>query len=532
MKRIDIKNLILKNKKAIIIVVVSAIVIGSGAIFIRGKRVDNIQDINLATFENIVKLEKGDLNESIVVSGSVKSGEVSNVSASIAAKVKSVNVKVGDVVKAGDVICILDDSDIVKEIENKKKAINDERENLQNNYNKLVNQLNSLKSSQEENYNSKNKIVEAAANDLNRANSDFNNYEGTFNSVKNTYNIMINAISPKQANYDNAERNKKQWYETWLKSGGSTDSNEYKNYVIASQNLDSRKEELETAKSLYDYDNVLNKYNDVVSVYNEKINAINSAQGQYDEAVASINSTVNSDRAELDTLQASVSEAYNQIQKLNNNEELKELEEKLNKTVLKAETGGKITELKVNVGGMAEGAVATIQSTDNLILSVNIPEYDIQKVKTGMKAVISSDTLTNKVEGELVRISPVANSGESGSGFSAEIAIKNGQGMFIGTNAKAEVIISGKKDVILAPIDAVKSIDGNASIFVREADGKFNEIPVTIGGKNDYYVEVSGSGIKEGMEVNASLALNDFDNSTDNSTNSNEGGSIDAEFKE
>ena len=205
----------------------------------------------------------------------------------------------------------------------------------------------------------------------------------------------------------------------------------------------------------------------------------------------------------MESLQASANEAYKQIQKLDNNEELKELQEKLNSTVLKAETSGKITELKVNVGSMTEGAVATIQSTDNLILSINIPEYDIQKVATGMRAIITSDTLKDKVEGELVRISPVANSGDSGSGFSAEIVIKNGQGMFIGTNAKAEIIISGKKDIILAPIDSVKDIDGNASVLVKGTDGTFKEVSVTIGGRNDYYVEVSGSGIKEGIEIKA-----------------------------
>lgn len=41
------------------------------------------------------------------------------VSTSLTEKVKSVNVKVGDYVKAGDVICTLDDGDITKEIEKK-----------------------------------------------------------------------------------------------------------------------------------------------------------------------------------------------------------------------------------------------------------------------------------------------------------------------------------------------------------------------------------------------------------------------------
>lgn len=501
MKKLDIKNLILKHKKTVIIGVISAFALGGGIIYVKGKIKSNKKETPYEEFQGTVKLEKGDINESIMVSGNVKSGEVSNVSSTIVAKVKAVNVKVGDIVKAGDVICVLDDSDITKEIENKKKAINEEKQNLQDNYNKLLNQLNSLKSTQSKNAQNLSKAIDLAKSNLDKVNSELSSYESTLNNIKSTYNSVINSLKGKQTEFDNVQNNKKKYYEEWIRSGGNIDSQEYKNYIEASNNLEKKKEELEEAKDIYDFDNVSSKYNDAISTYNEKVALRDTVKSQYDEAVSNKNTSLNSDKSELESLQASVNEAYNQIEKLNNNEELKELEEKLNGTVLKAETSGKITELKVNVGSMTEGAVATIQSTDNLILSINIPEYDIQKVSAGMSAIITSDTLKDKVEGELVRISPVANSGESGSGFSAEIVIKNGQGMFIGTNAKAEIIISGKKDVILAPIDSVKDIDGNPSLLVKESDGSFKEVPVIIGAKNDYYVEVSGNQIREGIEI-------------------------------
>ncbi|WP_297712665.1 HlyD family efflux transporter periplasmic adaptor subunit [Clostridium sp.] len=173
---------------------------------------------------------------------------------------------------------------------------------------------------------------------------------------------------------------------------------------------------------------------------------------------------------------------------------------------------------------MTDGAIATIQSTDNLILEVNIAEYDIQKVNIGMKAKISSDTLTDKVDGELVRISPVASEGDK-KGFTAEISIKNASGLFIGTSAKAEIIISGKSDVILAPIDAIKNIDNNPSILVKESDGKFKEIPITVGERNDYYAEISGSNIKEGMEINA-YASYDSEYNSESNEGSDEGSDI------
>ncbi|CAM2079024.1 MAG: HlyD family efflux transporter periplasmic adaptor subunit [uncultured Clostridium sp.] len=529
MKRSDIKKLIIKNKKAIIIVS-AVLILSGGLVLVKARQKTELQISNLESIEGTVKLEKGEINQSIIVNGNVKSGEVSNVSSSIAAKVKSVNVKVGDIVNAGDVICVLDDSDIVKEIESKTKELEEQRKTLQDNYNKLVSQLNALKNTQSQSLSIQNKAVEAAANTLNKANAELSNYEGTFNSIKNTYNIMIGGIKDKQTNYDNAENYKKQAYETWVKSGGSVDSQEYKKYIEASENLNRKQEELNQAKELYDYDNISNKYNEALNTYNEKVATRDSAKAQYDEAVANKTSIVNSNKSEVDTLETSITEASTQIEKLNDNEELKELKEKLNSTVLKAETSGKITELKVNVGSMTEGAIATIQSTDNLILEVNIAEYDIQKVNTGMKAKISSDTLTDKVEGELVRISPVASEGDK-KGFTAEIEIKNASGLFIGTNAKAEIILSGKSNVILAPIDAIKNIDNNPSIFVKELDGSFKEVPVTVGERNDYYVEISGSNIKEGMEINAYVAYDsDYNNESNEGSDMNEGGVFDEGF--
>lgn len=241
MKRFDIKKSILKNKKAVVIVVISAFVIGGGVIFVKGKIVGNKQEIAFEDFQETVQLEKGDLNESIIVSGNVKSGEVSNVSSTITAKVKAVNVKVGDIVKVGDVICILDDSDIVKEIENKKKAISEEKQVLQENYNKLLSQLNTLKSTQSQNNQNLSKAIELAKSNLDKLNLELSNSEATLNNIKNTYNGVIDNLKSKQNEFNNAQNNKKRYYEEWIRSGGNSESEEYKNYIESSNELEKRK---------------------------------------------------------------------------------------------------------------------------------------------------------------------------------------------------------------------------------------------------------------------------------------------------
>lgn len=514
MKNSYTEKYILKNKKLMFIV---SIILILGIIIFYKFKSDSISKNSKAILpKNIVKIEKGDINNSIIVSGKIKSGEISNVSATIAEKVKSINVKVGDIVKEGDIICVLDDSNIIKDIENKSKSVEEEKKILQDNYNNIYNQIESLKSTHAEISKKQNKEIEIAANNFNNANDEVKNYESIFNSTKEMYNIMITGIKDNQIACDNAEANKKKYYELWVSSGGGVDSQEYKKYIEASEILAKKEEELNEARVLYDYDNISNKYSETLAIYNEKISLRDAAKVQYDEAISNSITSANANSTEIATLQANINEIDKQIQKLNDNEELKELKENLKKTILKAETSGKITELKVNVGSMAEGVIATIQSTDNLILEVNIPEFDIKKVNTGMKVKVSSDSLTDKVDGELVRISPIASSDEKG-GFSADIAIKNGSGLFIGTNAKAEIIISGKNNVFLVPIDAIKDIESNPKILLREANGELNEVEVIIGEKNDYYVELIGDNISEGMEIQ--MDVNQYDDESNINNN-------------
>ena len=165
MRKYNIKEIILKNKK-VIIGVSLIFLLGSRFILIKSRKVNISKENYMDTIAGTVVLEKGDLNNSIIVSGSVKSGEVSNVSTSISAKVKSINVNVGDTVNAGDIICTLDDSDILKQIETKTKSIEEERKALQENYNKLNNQLQLLKSTQAEATKKQNSEIEMAKNNF------------------------------------------------------------------------------------------------------------------------------------------------------------------------------------------------------------------------------------------------------------------------------------------------------------------------------------------------------------------------------
>ena len=482
MKRKEIKDVIkkftYKNKKSLCIFMVLAVLAG-GIVIVKINSYKSQQTIDSENYARTVFVEKGEINRSINVNGKIESAEVSMVSTSLTEKVKSVNVKVGDYVKAGDVICTLDDGDITKEIEKKKAEIAENKKELEANYNKLSNQLTEARNVKIASVSAQDSIVSSLKSNYENTENDLNNYDGTYKKIQNTYNA-------------------------WIASGGNASSDEYVAYKSAEENLKNKQRELEEAKQLYNYEEIKESYNAALAIFNEKISNRNLAKEQYEAAVANRLSVINSADGEISNLESSVNDAYKQLQKADDNEELKNLEERLSKTVLKAETDGKVTELKVKVGAVPEGQVATIQSDNKLIISVIIPEYEIKNAKVGMNALITTNSSDKKISGKLTRISPTANAGET-SGFSADISIDDAKDLYIGTNAKAEIIVSEKKNVLMVPKDAVKEVGGKYFLMVKGKDNQFIETEVTLGEENDYYVEVSGSGIKEGSEILADL---------------------------
>lgn len=510
MNKNKVKSLIKKHKKGIIAIGL-IIAIGSGIILIKVKGNSTSELNSIGDYVRTVNLEKGSIYDSIAVNGKIESSEVTSVTSTLSEKIKTVNVKVGDLVKKGDVIAVLDDTDIKKEIENKKQEVSAERQRLKSSYDKAINSLNTAKSNMAINLGEQDKLVGIAKQNLDAANNELENYKVSFQGEESKYNTMISAIREKKEAYEKSVSIRDNLYSIWINAGGTTDSKEYEEYKKAQEDLALKEEELEQAKSLYNYDRITESYNSALEKYNGKLTSKQNAQNEYDSAVSSRAKTVNSDDSEIATLNENIKEIDTQIQKLDKNDELKALEEKLTKTVLKAESDGKITELKATVGSVTEGVIATIQSMDKLIITVNIPEYDISKVKVGMKAKISSDSLTDKIEGELVRISPTASQADNSSGFSADIAVSNSKGLFIGAKAKAEIVISSKENVFVVPLDAVSDEDGESKISIKNETGEFKEVKVTTGMKNDYYIEVSGDQLKDGVEVKANINLEEMD---------------------
>lgn len=505
---IKIFSPILKHKRAAAAILAVAILAAGGAVALRVRMSaskDNTAE-NLS-YARTVFLKKEDLNESVNVSGIVQSAQVSSVTTGLSNKVTSLNVKVGDYVNKGDVICTLDDADIRRAIQDKEKEIGEEKQRLQEAYNKAVTQVDEARRAKDNEKKNQDTLVDAARAARDRASEALSAVTPAYDAAKANYEVMEKAVASAQKDVDAATDARQKAYDAWIAAGGATEGDAYLAYQKADETLNEKNTALESARTLYSYDSYTQAYNTAKQAYDAAAAERDTAESAYKQADSARYQALDACDTTINTALSVLQEAEKQLQKGVDSKALDDLKKSLEDTILKAETSGKITDLKVNVGSICKGDVATIQSTDQLVLSVSIPEYAINKVQVGMPASITSDAASGEIRGTVSRISPTAGSGDgestgSSSGFAADIAIQTPESIFIGSKAKAEIILASKSNVYSVPLDAVApGDDGQDVIYARQGEGAFSPVTVTTGMKNDYAVEVSGTSLQDGLEI-------------------------------
>lgn len=459
------------------------------------------------SFVRTTTLQKTSLENSVSTTGTVESANVSTVTTDLKYTVKSVNVQVGDTVQAGDVICTLDTEDLEKQIERAKESLTDQTEQTQEAYDKALKSYNEAKKDYDD--------AVTAADDA----------EDDYYDSWDDLNAAVNQVSALQADYDSKQ------------SQLSSMLTEY-NEAVSTYGVDS--DEAKAAKDRYEKFEQNDAQDAQTALENaQKTTGYQSLVQAKDQAVAAWEQAKTAkEQAEkqLETASESLDTAKKNLDKSGSSDTLEDLQEQLTKCTLTAETSGTVTSLNATVGSICSDTVATIQDTNALKIAVTIQEYDVPNVSIGMKARITSDATDGEISGTLTQISPTATaatggqSSSSSSGtFSAEVSVDGASsGLLIGMNANVEIVQSTTDNVFVVPYDAVGTEDdGTKYVMVKTggdgADATFEKVTVTTGAENDYYIEISGDALSEGMEVRSS-ASDDSTETVDTSDMMGQGG--------
>ena len=447
-----------------------------------------------------VKAEREDVRQVYNTTGTVGSDKEKVFYCPVNAPIAQCNVKVGQVVKAGDLLVSFDTTNL-------------ERDNQQS-------ELNTLSAK----YSSQDAIEQSGRAAQTQAQTQAQ-VEAGIQSLKAQ-------IQQKQADIDSLTQ-------AAQSAGSAAAANAQKVAELKGEmqkNLDAqdaKKAELENLQRELDgMDSTSPGYSDKLNKANTLTNEIADLSTKYralDQQYNSIGSTDDGGmsealiqaQAELDSLKASLAEMENsrsvpadtsltgaQLNNLRTTENLAELaqlttEELLAKgrEGLKAEFDGIISDVKALEGNEAAQGMELFTLVDNKSVNVilEVPANDFDNLVSGSKATIKIGKSSYK--GTLVSVDKIALPNEKGNPtIGAKIRIDNADDdIVIGVSGKVAITVDEKKNVVCLPNEVVNtSTDGNFVYIIQ--NGTVKKQFVELGIASNSKVEIV-KGLKEGTEV-------------------------------
>lgn len=423
-----------------------------------------------------VDLSKMDLVESISATGTLESASSESVSANVSnIQVKKVLVSVGDTVKAGDRLVAFDESDLTEALQEAKDNLSDVQDSADQEVSKAQTELANAKETYSEGKTTAAAEVKKAKASLTAAKKTVNSLQAKIKKTKDaatkaTLQQQLSQAQEKleqaQTSYDNA------------KSGETTNNRQNKSNVTNAQSS------LTTAKS-------------------NRTKQVKDAKKQVEEA-----------------------------------------QENLDNCAVTATMDGTVTSVNVEAGdSYTGGTLVKIQDTSSFEVTTSVDEYDIGDVKEGQRVVILTDaTGEEELEGEITFVAPSTDSSSdtgsttgtagvqtasSGSSDGYEVKIKlstQDDRLKLGMTAKCSIVKEEAKDVFAVPYDAVHNDHGENYINVLEDDTSSEntrKVTVTKGMETDYYVQIEGDDLQEGMKV--VIPSDKIDSSSSNDSSSDSG---------
>lgn len=441
------------HKKFLMILLVIIIAAAAGSIlFINLRPSDGKSAVKQK--KNVVTLGKQDLTTSISATGTVESAESKTVSANVNnLTVKKVAVKVGDQVKKGDLLVTFDKSDLNAALADAKENLEDAKADASRSIASAKQQLSDAQA--------------AYSSEKSKSAKEVSKAKKTLSSAKKQVSSLKKQI---KATKDPVKKKELQ------------------------EQLTKAKEALSQAETSYD-------------------NAVSSQESSLRQNKTSIQNAQNSLENASSSGNKSIKEAENQVE---------DAEKALENCTVTAPISGIVTAVNVENGDTYSGGnMFQIDDTSSFTVTTTVDEYDISNVAVGQRAVILTEaTDEEEIQGTITFVAPSTSATSSSDGSSGasmgsasssdgyEIVIKitdNNDKLKMGLTAKCSLILEEVKDVFAVPYDAVhKNDNGDDVIYVTEDENntdEYEEVTVTKGMESDYYVEISGNTLKEGMFV-------------------------------
>ncbi len=230
---------------------------------------------------------------------------------------------------------------------------------------------------------------------------------------------------------------------------------------------------------------------------------VESAQVQLDTAKANA--------LQNDVRKSDIDQARGNVQEIQN--QLAQLDVQLADTRILAPASGIVLKKYRNVNEIVQSATTSFSDSDSLVVTlgskpkvrVDINEVDIPKVEVDDQVNVTVDSLPGETfAGKVATIAPVSSSSltansDSGSGSGGNaiskfpvnvIFTKIDHRLRPGMTVNVSIVSAEHKNVLIAPLEAIKRADNVASVSVLQPSGKQVTENIKLGIRNDTDAEV------------------------------------------
>jgi HlyD family secretion protein len=405
-------------------------------------------------------VQRGTVTETVSASGKLIANDTIRLNFENSGRISEIRIKIGQKVSKGDVLAIMDDSEL-------KLAIDQAKANLDK------------------------ALADAGANSdaINVAEVSKENAEKTLEDTKSLNDAKIDQAEKKTSNAKQYLDDAQEYYDQVKADHGAADS-ETKQAKLTLDTAQANYDEAKKAEDVADEQADLSK--------TEVENALNSARANLDSVRSQFVTAGNN--AVVAAAKAAYDEAFNN----------------LGKTVLKAPAAGVIkavnfkagevaglTSINSNTGAANSSTFAEMISYD-FIFEAQVPESDINKITVGQTAELTFDAFSadEKFSGQVVSIEPSATVVQDVVDYVVKVALDSIDSRFRdGMSADIDFLITKKNNALYIPERAVQGEGDAQFVEILNEKNQQEKRSVKTGLKGDGGVIEILSGLNEGEKV-------------------------------
>lgn len=168
---------------------------------------------------------------------------------------------------------------------------------------------------------------------------------------------------------------------------------------------------------------------------------------------------------------------------------------------LRAPFNGVVTDVKSMAGDQVTLSTVSFRIDDlaRMQVDVQIPEVDINKIKTGQPVKLTFDAIQRKdYTGTIKSVAQVGVSSATGVNFTVTIELVDPNGdVRPGMTAAVNLIVEQLKNVLVVPNRSVRFRQGQRVVYILK-DGTPTPVTLTIGAISDTYSQIVSGDVAEG----------------------------------